>query len=71
MRLRLCEECITVLIFKNEFVFAAVEVENGGLLSLEHQVVIVDKLVFGEAGDEVSFAYALFALDVEWVTTNM
>ena len=33
-RLRLCEGSVTVLVFKNEFVFAAIEVEDGSLLSL-------------------------------------
>ena len=60
-----------MLVFKNEFVFAAIEVEDGSLLSLKHEIVVVYELIFGEACDEVGFAYALFALGDEWVTTIM
>jgi hypothetical protein len=40
-----------------------IELEDGCLLSLEHKVMIIDELVFGEASDEVGFAYSLLALN--------
>lgn len=70
-RSHLNEDCGTVLVFKNEFVFAAIEVEDGCLLALEHKVVVVDKFVFGEAGDEVGLAYSLRALGESGLTTIM
>ena len=33
--------------------------------------MVIYKFVFGEAGDEIGFAYALIALGVVWVTTIM
>ena len=54
--------CGTVLILKYNFVFAAVEVEYGCLLALQHEVVVIYEFVFSEASDEVGLAYALLAL---------
>lgn len=53
----------TVLVFEHKFVLAVIELEDGCLLSLEHKVMIIDELVFGEASDEVGFAYSLLALN--------
>lgn len=66
-----CGVCVTVFVLEDEFVFGLIECEDDCLWSFEDEVMVVDEFVFGEAGDEVGFAYALAALILLKGTTIM
>lgn len=51
-----------MVIIEDELVFSAVEMEDGGLFSLQDEIMVVDELVLGEAGDQVRLSYSLRSL---------
>lgn len=63
--------CDTEFVLEDEFIFGLIESKYDCLFPFEDQVMVVDELVFGKAGDEVGFADPLRALSRSVTTTIM